>query len=118
MPKIKLHKKNFVELAHHTSCQAHFREDFFGFAKEAGTGHEFYPDLSSERTYPEPVFRNDPRYIQGIFQYLSASASDLYLMCSYYAEIGEPYYVFFNVENEDEGYLDDSGWVIWLPERK
>ena len=118
MPKIdKLHKKNFVELAHHTSCQAHFRLDFFSL-RENDIGHEFYPDLSSERTYPEPVFRNDPRYIQGIFQYLSASASDLYLMCSYYAEISEPYYVFFNVENEDEGYLDDSGWVIWLPERK
>ena len=67
--------------------------------------------------YPEPVFRNDARYIQGIFQYLSASASDLYLMCSYYAEISEPYYVFFNVENE-EGFSNDSGWVIWLPERK
>ena len=112
----KLHKKNFVELAQHTSCQAHFRLDFFSL-REKDIGHEFYPDLSSERTYPEPVFRNDPRYIQGIFQYLSASASDLYLICSYYAEIGEPYYVFFNVENE-EGFSNDSGWVIWLPERK
>ena len=117
MPKIKLHKKAFVELAHHTSCQAHFREDFFS-STEGGTGHEFYPELSSERMHPEYKFRNDARYIQGIFQYLSESASDLYLMCSYYAEISEPYYVFFNVENEDEGYLDDSGWVIWLPERK
>tara|TARA_B110000285_G_scaffold140793_1_gene157532 strand:- start:123 stop:479 length:357 start_codon:yes stop_codon:yes gene_type:complete len=118
MPKIdKLHKKNFVEIAHHTRCPAHFRSDFFSL-EESGTGREFYPDLSSERTHPEFVFRNDPRYIQGIFMYLSESASDLYLICKYFAEIGEPYYVFFNVENEDEGYLDDSGWVIWLPERK
>ena len=41
----KLHKKNFVELAHHTSCQAHFRLDFFSL-RENDIGHEFYPDLS------------------------------------------------------------------------
>ena len=113
----KLHKKHFVELAHHSRCPAHFRLDFFSL-REKDIGHEFYPDLSSERTYPEPVFGDDARYIQGTFMYLSESVSDLYLMCSYYAEIGEPYFVFFNVENEDEGSLDNSGWVIWLPERK
>lgn len=112
----KLHKKNFVELAHHLRCPAHFRNDFFSYT--GGTGREFYPDLSSEKSHPEFVFRNDGRYIQGTFMYLSESASDLYLSCSYYAEIGEPYFVFFNIENEDGGYLDNSGWVIWLPERK
>ena len=117
MPKIdKLHKKNFVELAHESRCAAHFRADFFSL-EESGTGREFYPDLSSERTHPEFVFRNDPRYIQGIFMYLSESASDLYLICSYYAEIGEPYYVFFN-DQEWEENSGNSGWVIWLPERK
>ncbi len=114
----KLHKKNFVELAHHSRCPAHFRLDFFSL-REKDIGHEFYPDLSSERTYPEPVFRNDARYIQGTFMYLSESASDLYLMCSYYAEIGEPYYVFFDAHSEEDGAFDFlRGWVIWLPERK
>ena len=122
MPKIDksgyiLQKKNFVELAHHSSSQAHFREVFFSW-EGSGAGREFYPDLSSERTHPKPVFRNDHRYIQGIFMYVTESVSDLYLICSYYAEIGEPYYVFFNVENKEEENSNDSGWVIWLPERK
>tara|TARA_R110002126_G_scaffold82971_1_gene202931 strand:+ start:527 stop:892 length:366 start_codon:yes stop_codon:yes gene_type:complete len=114
----KLHKKHFVELAHHSRCPAHFRLDFFSL-EESGTGREFYPDLSSERMHPECKFQNDPRYIQGTFMFLSESASDLYLMCSYYAEIGEPYYVFFDAHNEEDGAFDFlRGWVIWLPERK
>ena len=125
MPKIdKLHKKNFVEHAHHSRCPAYFRDDFFSL-EEGGRRREFYPDLSSEKMHPEYKFRfekelkNDARYIQGTFMFLSESASDLYLICSYYAEIGEPYYVFFDAHYEEDGAFDFlRGWVIWLPERK
>tara|TARA_R110000824_G_C15184954_1_gene674148 strand:- start:64 stop:429 length:366 start_codon:yes stop_codon:yes gene_type:complete len=109
----KLNRKAFVEQAYHTSCQAHFREDFFSF-QEGEFGQEFYPRFSSGEIYPPWELTDDGKYIQGVFQYLSDSASDLYLMCSYYVEIGTPYYVFFNASEDEE--FDSSGWVIWLPE--
>ena len=112
----KLDKKAFVEQAYHTSCQAHFREDFFSY-QEGEAGHEFYPHLSCNDDPPQWEFIEEgSNDIQGRFYYLTESASDLYLICSYYAEIGTPYYVFFNASEDEE--IDPSGWVIWLPEEK
>jgi hypothetical protein len=112
----KLDKKAYVEQAYHTSCQAHFREDFFSF-QEGEMGQEYYRALSFDKLQPQWEFIDDGTDdIQGTFYFLTESASDLYLMCNYYAEEETPYYVFFH--SAEKGDNNPSGWVIWLPESK
>ena len=113
---IQLDKKAFVEQAYHTSCNAYFREDFFIPDPSTHSPQEFYPELSYKQQLKQ--FRHiddddETHDIQGRFYFLTESASDLYLMCSYYAEIGTPYFVFFHVAGKGDN--NPSGWVIWLP---
>jgi len=110
-------KKLFIEHAYHTSCQAHFREDFFIPDPSTHTPQEFYPELSYKQELTRFRFIcewDETEDIQGTFYFLTESASDLYFMCSYYAKIGTPYFVFFHLATKGDN--NPSGWVIWLPE--
>jgi len=126
-PDIKI----FGEHTIHTRCDAFFREDFFGdlkWAKEVckgrqvpcessfdSRGHyyrEFYPDYSCKKDHPK-LIEYDHEHIQGIFNYLDDSMGDLYLACTYFAEINEEYYTFFSADwDNHEGGCE---WVIWTP---
>ena len=111
--KKELSKKAFADQAIHTSCDAFFREDFFAYS-EGEAGQEYYPELSCGKKLPKwqdlkDFGSNDGiETIQGRFNYLTKSASDLWLVCSHFADIGEEYFVFFNVS-------ETSGWVVWTP---
>jgi len=107
--KKELSKKAFADQAIHTSCDAFLREDFFGYRK-GEAGQEYYPELSCGKDLPICSFSDDEDdlTIQGVFHLLTNSASDLWLVCSHFADIGEEYYVFFNVS-------ETSGWVVWTP---
>ena len=134
-PDIKI----FGEHTIHTRCDAFFREDFFGelkWAKEVckgrkvpcessfdSRGHyyrEFYPDYSCKKDHPKLIEYGRPKgdklpFIQGIFNYLDDSMGELYLACSYFAEIGEEYYTFFSCDWDNH---ERSEWVIWTPNTK
>ena len=106
--KKELSKKAFADQAIHTSCDAFFREDFFDYSpgKYGYAGGEYYPELSCNmEPIPEP---GDRMCVQGTFHFLNNSASDLWLVCSHFADIGKDYFVFFNVS-------ETSGWVVWTP---
>ena len=140
-PDIKI----FGEHTIHTRCDAFFREDFFGDLEWAkgvckgrkvpcessfdSRGHyyrEFYPDYSCKKDHPKLIEYGRPKgdklpYIQGIFNYLDDSMGELYLACSYFAEIGEEYYVFFSHsihKSEKYGEQDHYDWCIWTPNTK
>ena len=113
---MQLDKKAFVEQAINTSCDAFFREDFFSF-QEGEAGQEHYPELSCGKSLPEwATISEESEMIQGQYNYLTSSATDLWLVCSYYAEKGEDYFVFYDVNDLDN--QDANGWVIWLPNEK
>ena len=95
--------KAFAEKAIHTSCDAFYCEIFFD-----GEHNEFYGELSCKKKHPELISYEDG-HIQGTFHFVNYSAGDLYLACSYFAEIGEEYYCFFTAEREN------PEWVIWTP---
>jgi hypothetical protein len=111
--KATLNKRAFADTAIHTSCDAFFREDFFAYS-EGEAGHEYYPKLSCGKKLPKWQELEDfgstdgIEKIKGTFHFLTDSAADLHLVCSHFADIGEDYYVFFNVS-------ETSGWVIWTP---
>ena len=126
-PDIKI----FGEHTIHTRCDAFFREDFFGdlkWAKEVCKGRkvngmyrEFYPDYSCKKDHPKLIEYETPKednlpFIQGIFNYLDDSMGDLYLACTYFAEINEEYYTFFSADlDSHDGRCE---WVIWTPNTK
>ena len=115
--KKELSKKAFADQAIHTSCDAFFREDFFGYRK-GEAGQEYYPELSCGKKLPKwqdlkDFGSNDGiETIQGRFNYLTNSASDLWLVCSHFADIGEEYYVFFQADWDGN---TDQEWVVWTP---
>ena len=126
-PDIKI----FGEHTIHTRCDAFFREDFFGdleWAKEVCKGRkvdgmyrEFYPDFSCKKDHPKlieypPISKTDNLIrIQGTFNFVDDSMGELYLACSYFAEIGEEYYTFFSCDWDNH---ERSEWVIWTPNTK
>ncbi len=125
-PDIKI----FGEHTIHTRCDAFYREDFFGDLKWAkgvckgrkvnGMYREFYPDYSCKKDHPKLIEYGRPKgdnfpYIQGIFNFLNDSMGELYLACSYFAEIGEEYYTFFSCDWDNH---ERSEWVIWTPNTK
>ena len=106
-------KWSFANQAIIQTCDAFFREDFFSF-QEGEAGQEYYPDLSCGEKLPEAESWNGT--IQGIFHFLTESASDLWLVCSYFAEKGEDFFVFYEVNDIEN--KDENGWVVWLPNAK
>ena len=118
---MKLDKWPFANQAINTTCDAFFREDFFSFL-EGEAGQEYYPDLSCGKKLPkwheiEGFGSSDGiEKIQGIFHFLTDSATDLWLVCSYFAEKGEDFFVFFEVNDIEN--KDKNGWVVWLPNAK
>jgi hypothetical protein len=111
--KKELSKKAFADQAIHTSCDAFFREDFFAYRK-GEAGQEYYPELSCGKDLPICSFSDDEDdlTIQGVFHHLTNSASDLWLVCSHFADIGEEYYVFFQADWDGN---TDQEWVVWTP---
>jgi len=115
----KLNKEPFARQAIHTSCNAFFREDFFSF-QEGEMGQEYYGEMSCGKEPPQWEFLNErvegmdigADDIQGRFYFLKDSASDLELVCQSYLDKNEDYFVFFNVDLENE---NECGWVIWSP---
>ncbi len=108
----KLNKEPFARQAIHTSCNAFFREDFFSF-QEGEMGQEYYDEMSCGKEPPQWEFLNEGADdIQGRFHFLNDSASDLELVCQSYLDKNEDYFVFFNVDLENE---NECGWVIWSP---
>jgi len=108
----KLNKEPFARQAIHTSCNAFFREDFFSF-QEGEMGQEYYGEMSCGKEPPQWEFLTEGvDDIQGRFYFLKDSASDLELVCQSYLDKNEDYFVFFNVDLENE---NECGWVIWLP---
>ena len=110
---MKIDKWPFANQAIIQTCDAFFREDFFSF-QEGEAGQEYYPDLSCGEKLPEAESWNGT--IQGIFHFLTESASDLWLVCSYFAEKGEDFFVFYEVNDIEN--KDENGWVVWLPNAK
>ena len=111
--------KEFANLAIQTRCRAFSHLPAF-------EQNEFYPALSSTDTLPEFKFwtetcnGNVNEYIQGQFCFLENSASDLYLVCTWFKSMGIEYYVLFDsneYQNKDTSeWESDPQWCIWVPE--
>ena len=114
---MKLYKWPFANQAIKSTYDAFFREDFFGYESNPSSGGEYYKELSCGKDLPICSFSDDEDdlNIQGIFHFLTDSASDLWLVCSYFAEKGEDFFVFFACRDEDR---DKHAWVVWLPNAK
>ena len=114
---MKLDKKPFVEQAINTRCHAFFDELWFSF-KEGEMGQEFYPELSCKKTPPDwdAEDREEANQINGTMCFMgnNGTLADLYLVCNYYNEIGEDYFIFWDCRDANyENALRQ--WVIWLP---
>ena len=113
---MKLDKWPFANQAINTTCDAFFREDFFSY-QEGEAGQEYYKELSCGKKLTQWEFVDEGTdNIQGIFHFLTESATDLWLVCSYFAEKGEDFFVFFEVNDIEN--KDENGWVVWLPNAK
>ena len=115
---MKLDKWPYANHAIHTTQNAHFREDFFSL-KEGEAGIEYYSELSCGKEIPDLILSEDEDdyidNIQGIFHYIYNTASDLWLVCSYFAEKGKDFFVFYDCQDEDR---NKHSWVVWLPNSK
>ena len=108
--------KAFAEKAIESSPDAFYCEDFFEWENR-----EFQPTLSCKKEHPKVVRHGNDRTIQGVYHFVSESVGDLYLVCSYFAEIGEEYYVFWSHsihKSEKFGEQDHFNWVVWTPNMK
>ncbi len=111
-------RKVFVDKAIKGSCDAHLTEDLFSYEEgEAGPG--YHPELSCGKKLPRWQGLKDfgdtdgGVRIQGRFNFLGECVSDLYLVCSHFADIGEDYYVFWShTIHAEKDFFD---WVIWTP---
>ena len=120
--KETLTKRAFADKAIHSSCNAFWREDFFDYSpgKYGYAGGEYYPELSwNMEPIPEPIpIEEEDMRVQGTFHFVDKSVSDLHLVCSHFADIGEDYYVFWSHSihtSEKFGEKDFFDWVIWTP---
>ena len=115
---MKLDKWPFANQTIIQTCDAFFREDFFGYESNPSSGGEYYKELSCGKDLPICSFSDDEDdlNIQGIFHFLTDSASDLWVVCSYFAEKGEDFFVFYDVNDIEN--KDENGWVVWLPNAK
>jgi len=121
--KETLTKRAFADTAIHTSCDAFWREDFFDYSPgEYGyAGGEYYPKLSwNMEPIPEPIpIEEEDMRVQGTFHFVNDSVSDLHLVCSHFADIGEDYYVFFNDQpytiGDDPTIHPYQDWCVWTP---
>ena len=115
---VQLDKKPFVEQAIDTRCHAFFDELWFSFQK-GEMGQEFYPELSCSKTPPDWDAEGEDEQINGTMCFMgkNGTLADLYLVCNYYNEIGEYYYVFWDCREADY----ENGirqWMVWLPNVK
>ena len=116
---VKLDKRPFVEKAINTRCHAFFDELWFSLA-HGEMGQEYYPELSCREVPPD--WQTDMagyEHINGTMCFLgqNGTLADLYLVCNYYNEIGEYYYVFWDCRDADH----ENGirqWMVWLPNVK
>ena len=118
---MKLDKWPFANQTIIQTNDAFFREDFFGYESNPSSGGEYYKELSCGKDLPEIEIDErttgvEDGTIQGIFHFLTDSASDLWLVCSYFAEKGEDFFVFYDVNDIEN--KDENGWVVWLPNAK
>ena len=121
---VQLDKKPFVEQAIDTRCHAFGDYMWFGQRGDSSfgegeLGQEFYPELSCTEEPPQLEYSNDNENIQGTMCFLgqNGTLADLYLVCNYYNEIGEYYYVFWDCREADyENGI--SQWMVWLPNVK
>ena len=117
---MKLDKWPYANQAIIQTCDAFFRDDFFLHVnrKYQEGGQEYRHDLSCGKDLPKLTLSDDEDdlTIQGIFNFLTNSVSDLWLVCSYFAERDEDFFVFYDVNDIEN--KDENGWVIWLPNAK
>ena len=112
---MKLDKWPFANQAIKSTHNAFLHDYFFSY-QEGEAGQEYYPELSCGKKVPQWKFVDEGTdNIQGVFHYVTHSASDLWLVCSYFAEKGEDFFVFFDCRDEDR---DKHAWVVWLPNAK
>lgn len=110
---MNLGKKPFVEQAMNTKCHAFFDELWFSF-EEGEMGQEFYKELSCNKTPPDW----DDEQINGTMCFMgqNVSLADLYLVCNYFNEIGEDFFVFWDCRDADyENGINQ--WMVWLPNK-
>ena len=124
--------KAFGKGAIHSRCDA-FKDDAFVIphcwedaTKENGIrvqwegGQEFYPHYSCKHELPE-IIEYEGGYMQGTYNFVNDSKAELFLACSYFAEMGWEYYVFFSHsihKSEKYGEQDHYDWCIWTPNTK
>ena len=124
---MKLDKWHFANQAIESTCDAFYMQSFFGEEGYPSSQQEYYSELSCGKSLPELenketnedgtwILSDDYYTIQGVFHFLTDSASDLWLVCSYFAEKGEDFFVFFKEEYPEDVY--PKGWVVWLPNAK
>jgi len=122
--------KAFAKKAIHTRCDAFMDDEFIvGNLSDNKTvweaGQEFYPEYSCSPELPE-VIPYEGNYMQGIYNCVTANSAKkgskaLLSTCSYFAEIGEEYYVFWCHtihKTEKYGEQDHFDWCIWTPNTK
>ena len=113
---MKLDKWPFANQTIKSTYNAFLHDYFFSY-QEGEAGQEYYPELSCGKKLPQWKFVDEGTdNIQGIFHFLTDSASDLWLVCSYFAEKGEDFFVFYDVNDIEN--KDENGWVVWLPNAK
>lgn len=127
---MNLGKKPFVEQAIETQQRAFFHESWFSF-QDGKMGQEFYKELSCNKTPPEFIFNEDGdgknkfNAIQGQMCFIDKAGgiANLYLVCNYYNEIGEDYFV-FSVDMVEEHFWDCfnqdnqfAQWMVWFPNK-
>ena len=130
MKKPKL--KDFGKGAIHTRCDAFMDDEFIkphiweDKTKKGDTrieweaGQEFYPEYSCKPELPK-IIEYEGGYYQGSYNFVDDSKAELFLACSYFAEIGEEYYVFYchSVHTTEKyGEQDHFEWIIWTPNIK